>query len=96
MYVQKYVRQEDEMKTVTATTARSDLFNILKSTIKGHRQLRITSKEGNAVLLAEEDFQSIIETAHLMSVPGLLESMKKAEKEIENGETFTMEEVFGE
>ncbi|MCK4542105.1 MAG: type II toxin-antitoxin system Phd/YefM family antitoxin [Spirochaetales bacterium] len=84
------------MKTVTATTARSDLFNILKSTIKGHRQLRITSKEGNAVLLAEEDFQSIIETAHLMSVPGLLESMKKAEKEIENGETFTMEEVFGE
>jgi len=82
------------MKTMTATSARSDLFNVLRKTIRGHRQVRISSKEGNAVLLSEEDFESIMETAHLLSVPGFMESIREADKEIERGNTFSMDEVF--
>ena len=84
------------MKTLTATAARSDLFNVLRKTIKGHRQVRISSKEGNAVLLSEEDFESIMETANLLSVPGFMDSIREADKEIEQGETLSMDEVFNQ
>lgn len=82
------------MKSITATNARSNLFNILKNTIKGHRQIRITTKDGNAILLSEEDYESVLETAHLLSIPGFLNSIKKADKEIENKKTYSMDEVF--
>ncbi len=82
------------MKTITSTQARSDLFNIIKGTVKGHRQVRITSKEGSAILLSEEDYENLIETLELLSIPGLKKSIDKANHEIENGETYSMEEVF--
>jgi antitoxin YefM len=82
------------VKTITSTQARSDLFNIIKGTIKGHRQVRITSKEGSAILLSEEDYENLIETLELLSIPGLKKSINKANHEIENGETYSMEEVF--
>ncbi len=82
------------MKTITSTQARSDLFNIIKGTVKGHRQVRITSKEGSAILLSEEDYENLIETLELLSIPGFKKSIDKANHEIENGETYSMEEVF--
>ena len=82
------------METLTASSVRSDLFNVLRKTIKGHRQLRISSKEGNAILLSEEDFESIMESAHLLSIPGFVTSIRKADDEIEKNETISMEEAF--
>ena len=82
------------MKTITSTQARSDLFNIIKGTVKGHRQVRITSKEGSAILLSEEDYENLIETLELLSIPGFKKNIDKANHEIENGETYSMEEVF--
>jgi antitoxin YefM len=82
------------VKTITSTQARSDLFNIIKGTVKGHRQVRITSKEGSAILLSEEDYENLIETLELLSIPGFKKSIDKANHEIENGETYSMEEVF--
>ncbi len=47
-----------------------------------------------------EDIQNhidgFIETAELMKVPGLRESLKKADEEIANGEFYTLEEAFGD
>jgi len=83
------------MKTITATNARSDLFNILKKTIKGHSPCRISTREGGAILLSEEDFESLIETLELLSTPGFVKSIRKAKKEIEEGQTYSLEEVFG-
>jgi len=83
------------MKTITATNARSDLFKILKRAVKGHRQYRITSKEGGAILISEEDYESLLETLELLSTPGLLKSIRKAKMEIKKGLTYSMEEVFG-
>ena len=74
------------MKTITASKARSDLFGLLKGTVKGHRQVRITSKEGSVVLMSEEDYENLIETLQLLSEPGLKESIQKADKEIEHRE----------
>lgn len=83
------------MNSIPATRARADLFHLLRKTVKGHRQYRITCRDGGAVLLSEEDYESLLETLELLSMPGLLGSIKKAKREIHKGQTYSLEEVFG-
>ena len=63
------------MKTMTATSARSDLYRVIDSTLSDHEPVQITGKRGNAVLLAESDWRSIQETLYLVSMPGMRESI---------------------
>ena len=82
------------MITITATELRSNLFRVLKKTVKGHMLTKISSKEGNAVLLSEEEYESLLETAELQAIPGLKESLKKADEDIKKGKVYSIEEVF--
>lgn len=45
-------------------------------------------------MISEEDYESLLETAELLAQPGLKESIKKADKEIEKGELYTLDDVF--
>ncbi|MDQ7841486.1 MAG: type II toxin-antitoxin system prevent-host-death family antitoxin [bacterium] len=83
------------MKSLTATEARKRLFALLKGSVRGHRQFRITHREGDAVLLSHEDYESLLETLELLSTPGFLRSVRQARREIARGETYTLEEVLG-
>lgn len=83
------------MKTLTATEARKRLFRLLKQSVRGHRQFRITHKDGDAVLLSQENFESLLETLELLSTPGLLKSIRRARQEIARGETYPLKEVLG-
>ncbi len=83
------------MRTITATSARSDLFNIIKYSVKTHQPCHITSRAGEAVLISKEDFESLIETLELLSIPGMLKDIRKAKKDIKAGKTLSMDEVFG-
>ncbi len=65
------------MKTVTATAARSDLYNLIDATVSDHQPIQITGKRGNAVLIGEEDWRSIQETLYLVSIPGMRDSILK-------------------
>ena len=49
------------MTTLDATEARSGLHNLIDETAQTHRPILITGKRGNAVLLAEEDWNAINE-----------------------------------
>ena len=40
-----------------------------------HEPIQITGKRGNAVLLGEDDWRAIWETLHVVSVPGMRESI---------------------
>lgn len=82
------------MKTITTTKARSDLFNIVKDIVKGHQEVKITSKEGSVVLVSEQDYENLMETLELMSVSGLTRSIHHADKDIENGDTISIDEAF--
>lgn len=83
------------MKTVTATAARRELFGLLKRSVQGHRQFRITHKEGDVVLLSEADYESLLATLELLSTPGVARSIRQARKEIARGETYSLDEVLG-
>lgn len=65
------------MTTLTVTEARSKLYKLIDETAKTHQPIVITGKRGNAVLLAEDDWNSINETLFLLSVPGMRESIRE-------------------
>lgn len=63
------------MKTITATSARSDLYRIIDFAQTSHEPIQITGKRGNAVLVAEEDWRAIQETIYLLGIPGMRDSI---------------------
>jgi antitoxin YefM len=83
------------MKTFTATQARKELFALLKRSVRGHQQFRIAHKDGNVVLLSQEDYENLLETLELLSTPGLVKSIRRAQREIAQGKTYSLEEVLG-
>ena len=70
------------MTTVNATTARSNLYKIIEEVNANSAPITITNTKGkNAVIMSEDDYNSIRETVYLYSVPGLVKSIIKASKE---------------
>lgn len=63
------------MTAISASKARSSLFQLLDNVAASHEPVLITGKRGNAVLIAEEDWRSINETLYLLSIPGMRESI---------------------
>ena len=63
------------MTTLTATEARANLYKLIDDASINHEPVVIIGKRGNAVLLAEGDWNAITETLHLLSVPGMRESI---------------------
>ena len=63
------------MTTLNVTEARANLYKLIDDTTANHKPVVITGKRGNAVLLAEDDWNAINETLHLLSVPGMRESI---------------------
>jgi len=64
------------MTILNATEARSKLYTLIDEAAQTHEPIVITGRRNNAVLLSESDWNSITETLHLLSVPGMRESIK--------------------
>ena len=69
------------MTTLNVTEARANLYKLIDDTSVSHEPVVITGKRGNAVLLAEDDWNAINETLHLLSVPGMRESVLEGMQE---------------
>ena len=69
------------MMTLNVTEARANLYQLIDDTTVSHEPVVITGKRGNAVLLAEDDWNAINETLHLLSVPGMRESILEGTQE---------------
>ena len=69
------------MKTITATSARSDLYRVIDSAVSDHEPVHITGKRGNAVLVGEADWRAIQETLYLVSIPGMRDSIRHGMEE---------------
>ena len=60
---------------ITVTEARKLLYKLLDQVADSHEPIQITGKRGSAFLVAEEDWRAVQETLHLLSVPGMRESI---------------------
>lgn len=65
------------MKTLTATEARKKIYNLLDEVAETHEPVQITGKRSNAVIVSEQDWRSIQETLHLVSIPGMADSIRE-------------------
>ena len=61
------------MTTTNITNFRKNAFNYVEQTVKYNEPVNICTKDGNAVLLSEEDYSGIMETLYLVSMPGMRE-----------------------
>lgn len=69
------------MTVLSITKARAQLYKLVDWLQAGQPPVLITGKKGNAVLVSEDEWRSIEETLHLMSIPGMEESILNASKE---------------
>jgi antitoxin YefM len=65
------------MQTMNASEAREKLYRLLDETAAAHEPMLITGPRSNAVLVGEEDWNAIQETLHLLSIPGMRESIRE-------------------
>ena len=66
------------MIVTSATKARANFFTLMNDV---DEPIIITGKHGNKVMINENDWRAIEETNYLASIPGMVESIKQAEKD---------------
>ena len=69
------------MTILNASDARANLYRLIDQANESHQPVIISGKRSNAVLLSEEDWNSIQETLYLTSIPGMRESIINGMKE---------------
>ncbi|MBQ6736930.1 MAG: type II toxin-antitoxin system Phd/YefM family antitoxin, partial [Synergistaceae bacterium] len=70
------------MTAVTLSNAQKNLGQIIANVNDSCMPVIIANDNGkNAVLISEEDWNSLQETMYLYSIPGMVESILEAEKE---------------
>jgi len=84
------------MNVVSATEARKQLFNLIQRALRAHDPVRIQHREGGVVLVSEEDYEGLLETLELLSIPGMRESIAEAETDIAAGRVASVDEIFGD
>lgn len=73
------------MTVMTASDARKALFPLIKQVNDDVDHVVITSKNGNAVLMSESEFNSLQETEYLMRSPANVRRLLEAKASIEQG-----------
>ena len=69
------------MTNTTITNFRQNVFEYVKSVIEYNDVVSITTKDGNAVVMSEEEYNGLMETLYLSSVPGLVDDIKEGMSE---------------
>lgn len=78
------------MTTVNVTNFRKDIYSLLEQIIRFNEPINISTKNGNAVVLSEEDYNSMTETLYIMSVPNLKDEI--IERANDMAENFVSED----
>ena len=69
------------MTILNASDARANLYRLIDQTNESHEPVIISGKRNNAILVSEDDWNSIQETLYLTSIPGMRESIVEGMKE---------------
>ena len=63
------------MLNTNITNFRKNIIAILEQTIKYNEPVNISTKSGNAVIISEEDYNGLMETLYLSSIPNIKEKI---------------------
>lgn len=65
------------MKNLTATEARKSLYRLIDEVTVTSEPIQISGKRSSAILIARDDWEALQETVHLLSIPGMRESIRE-------------------
>lgn len=63
------------MLNTNITNFRKNIFTILEQTVKFNESVNISTKDGNAIVISEEDYNGLMETLYLSSNPAMKEKL---------------------
>ena len=65
------------MTNINITNFRKNIYELLENTIKYNEPINISTKNGNAIVISEEDYNNLMETLYITSIPGLKDEIIK-------------------
>lgn len=63
------------MVNVNITNFRKELFEYINQAVEYNDIISVSTKNGNAVVMNEDDYNALMETIQLMSIPGMREKL---------------------
>lgn len=65
------------MNSINISNARTKLYKLASSCIKYNDIVNINTKEGNVILISEEDYNNLIESLYLAGIKGVYEDIEE-------------------
>ena len=69
------------MAVTNISVLRKNLFSSIDNVIEFNDSITVNTKNGNAVIISEAEYNAMLETIYLVSQKGLVEKIKEGEKE---------------
>lgn len=69
------------MTVTNVSVLRKNLSNFIDNVIEYNDSITVSTKNGNAVIISEAEYNAMLETINLVSQKGLVTKIKKGEKE---------------
>ncbi len=83
------------MAVTNISVLRKKLFSSIDNVIEYNDSIVVSTKNGNAVIISEAEYNAMLETIYLVSQKGLVEKIKQGEKEdIEKMSTYNPNEEW--
>ena len=73
------------MITATYTELRSNLKGYLDRVVKDSDNVIVNRGNGAVVIMSMEEYESMVETAYIMSQPDLVEAIRRGDEDVKNG-----------
>jgi antitoxin YefM len=81
---------------ISASKAREKLFPLIEQVNEDQASITITSNAGNAVLVSESEWESILETALLLRTPANREKLQRSLSQLERGKGLRVKHQPGQ
>lgn len=65
------------MINLNISKARDELYKIASSCIRYNDVINISTKEGNVILISEDDYRSLLESLYLAGIKGVYEDIEE-------------------
>ena len=69
------------MAVTNISVLRKNLFSSIDNVIEYNDSITVSTKNGNAVIISEAEYNAMLETIYLVFQKGLVEKIKEGEKE---------------
>ena len=69
------------MTFIGISVLRKNILSYIDNVIKCNDSITVSTKNGNAVIISEAEYNAMLETIYLVSQKGLVEKIKEGEKE---------------